>query len=76
MSGRSKRYSKQFKKDAVTYVREHDDLSVNAAAKNLGVAASTLGKWVEKADGGKKFTADRGIIALMRLKKMQDYARN
>ena len=44
MSGRSKRYSKQFKKDAVTYVREHDGLSVNAAAKNLGVAASTLGK--------------------------------
>jgi transposase len=60
MSGRSKHYSKQFKKDAVTYVREHDDLSVNAAAKNLGVAASTLGKWVEKADGGKEIHRGSG----------------
>lgn len=42
MSNRYKRYTKQFKKDAVAYVRNHSDLSVNAAAINFGVAPSTL----------------------------------
>ena len=54
MSKNSKRYSKQFKKDAVTYVRSHENLSISAAAKNLGVAPSTLGKWIKRVDEGKE----------------------
>ena len=41
----------QFKEDAVIYVRDHPDLSLNEAAGNLGIAASTLGKWIKRADG-------------------------
>lgn len=52
MSNRSKRYSKQFKKDAVAYVLEHPDLSMNAAAENLGISPSALGGWVKKANKG------------------------
>ncbi len=48
---RSKRYSKQFKEDAIAYARD-SDLSVNAAADNLGVAPSTLGKWIKIANSG------------------------
>ena len=42
----------QFKEDAVIYVRDHPDLSLNEAAGNLGIAASTLGKWIKRADEG------------------------
>jgi DNA-binding transcriptional regulator YiaG len=35
-------YTEQFKKDAIAYVRDHADLSVNTWAKNLGVSNSTL----------------------------------
>ena len=43
MSNKKKRYSKQFKLDAVTYAKEHPHLSNNSIASNLGVSASTLG---------------------------------
>ena len=52
MSNHAKRYTKQFKEDAVAYARDHSDLSVNALANNLGIAPSTLGKWLKKADEG------------------------
>jgi len=45
----------QFKEDAVLYVRDHPDLSLNEAAGNLGIAASTLGKWIKRADEGGRF---------------------
>lgn len=44
----AKRYTEQFKKDALAYVQDHADLSVNACAKNLGIAASTLNGWIDK----------------------------
>lgn len=56
----SKRYSEQFKKDAVAYARDHSDLSVNAAASNLGVAPSTLGKWIKKANAGEEIHRGSG----------------
>ncbi len=52
MSNRNKRYSKEFKQDAVNYVLDHPELSTNAAATNLGVSASALGAWLKKAKEG------------------------
>lgn len=44
----TRQYSEQFKKDALIYVHDHADLSINACAKNLGISASTLHGWVKK----------------------------
>ena len=41
-------YTEQFKKDAIAYVRDHADLSVNTWAKNLGVSNSTLHNQIGK----------------------------
>ena len=41
-------HTEQFKKDALTYVHDHADLSVSACAKNLGIPASTLHGWINK----------------------------
>ncbi len=60
MSKRSTRYSKQFKKDAVAYARGHSDLSANAVAANLGVAPSTLGRWIKQADAGEEIHRGSG----------------
>lgn len=48
----ARQYSKQFKKDALAYVHNHSDLSVNTCAKNLGVGGSTLHGWIKKAQDG------------------------
>ena len=44
----TRHYSEQFKKDALIYVHDHADLSINTCAKNLGISASTLHGWVKK----------------------------
>lgn len=44
----TRQYSEQFKKDALIYVHDHADLSINACAKNLGISASTLHGWAKK----------------------------
>ena len=36
----ARKYSKQFKEDALAYVQGHADLSVNTCARNLGISAS------------------------------------
>lgn len=41
----STQYTKDFKRDAVTYWREHKELGVNKCAKNLGVSKSALSTW-------------------------------
>ena len=46
----SKQYDKEFKENAVRYYNEHEDLNLKRCATNLGIAASTLGDWVKKAD--------------------------
>lgn len=43
------RYSEQFKRDAVRLVTE-EGYSINKAAAAVGVAYSTLNKWVHKLD--------------------------
>jgi len=44
-----KRYSKEFKLDAVALVVEQN-YSQAEAARNLGVSAQMLGRWVKEAD--------------------------
>lgn len=47
------RYTQKFKQDAVTYRKDHPDLSLVACAKNLGVSHSALRRWLdaENEDG-------------------------
>jgi transposase len=42
MSRKSKQHDKQFKLDALKYVREHPDLTQEECSKNLGIGLSTL----------------------------------
>lgn len=44
----TKQHDKQFKLDAVQYVREHPDLTQTECAKNLGIGLSTLQKWLSQ----------------------------
>lgn len=41
----SKQYTEEFKKDAVRYWNEHQDIGITACAKNLGISKSTLSTW-------------------------------
>ena len=54
MSTKSKQHDKQFKQNAVQYVKEHPDLSLEECAKNLGIGLSTLSRWRQQfeANGG------------------------
>ena len=45
MSRKSKQHDKQFKLDALKYVREHPDLTQEECCKNLGIGLSTLSRW-------------------------------
>ena len=45
MTKKRKQHDKQFKQNAVQYVREHPDLTVEECAKNLGIGFSTLCRW-------------------------------
>jgi transposase len=44
----TKRYNKEFKLNAIHYYEENKKLGMNGCAKNLGIAASTLGNWIGK----------------------------
>ncbi len=48
MSKQSKQHDKQFKLDAVRYVKEHPDLTQSECAKNLGIGLSTLSRWLSQ----------------------------
>ncbi len=48
MSRQTKQHSQQFKQDAVKYVREHPDLTVEDCARNLGIGLSTLSRWKQQ----------------------------
>jgi transposase len=45
MSRKSKQHDKQFKLDALKYVREHPDLTQEECSRNLGIGLSTLQRW-------------------------------
>ena len=40
--------AKQFKLDAVLYVKEHPDLTQVECAKNLGISITTLARWLSQ----------------------------
>ena len=46
MPRQNKHHDKQFKFDAVNYVKEHPDLTQDECCKNLGIALSTLQRWL------------------------------
>lgn len=46
MARRNKHHDNQFKLDAVNYVKEHPDLTQEECCKNLGIATSTLQRWL------------------------------
>ena len=48
MSSKNKQHSKQFKIDAITYRKEHPDLTQVECAKNLGIGVSTLSRWEQQ----------------------------
>ncbi|MGI6120724.1 MAG: transposase [Saccharofermentanales bacterium] len=50
-----KTYDKEFKEDAVAYVKSHPELSVAACARNLGVNENTLHGWLHKVRNNEEF---------------------
>lgn len=45
MSRKAKQHTKEFKLNAITYRKEHPDLTQVQCAKNLGIGVSTLARW-------------------------------
>ena len=45
MSRKNNQHDKQFKLDAIKYVADHPDLTLEECCKNLGIALSTLSRW-------------------------------
>lgn len=45
---KNKQHDKQFKLDAVQYVKEHPDLTQTECAKNLGISITTLTRWLSQ----------------------------
>lgn len=58
----SKQYTEEFKKDAVRYYMEHQDMGMAACAKNLNISKSALSTWckVYKENEGTIPTRGRG----------------
>ena len=52
-----KKYSQEFKNDAVEYRKSHADLSLKTCAANLGVSAVSLREWLNAA-------ADTGNVVM------------
>ena len=48
MARKNKQHDKQFKLDAVKYVKEHPDLTQVECAKNLGISITTLARWLSQ----------------------------
>lgn len=49
MKNRGRRYSQNFKEEAIRYVQEND-VSITVAAKTLNVSTTTLHRWVQQAE--------------------------
>lgn len=56
MATKSKQHDKEFKINAVNYVNEHPDLTLEECCKNLGIGLSTLSRWRQQ------FQANNGDI--------------
>ena len=56
-------YSKEFKEDAVQYVKTHGELSIAECARNLGVNPNTLHGWLSKDKKGLEIHRGQGNYA-------------
>ena len=45
MSRKYKQHDKQFKLDALDYVKDHPDLTQEECCRNLGISLTTLARW-------------------------------
>lgn len=49
-------YTEEFKKNAVTYWKEHPELGIGKCSKNLGISKSALSTW------GKAYVENEGTV--------------
>ncbi len=57
----AKQYEKEFKINALKYVSEHPEISLEGCAKNLGVSSQTLYRWQKQyAEKGENFHRGSG----------------
>ena len=56
----SKKYSQQFKDDAVQYRKNHPELSLQDTANHLGVSVSALKYWLASARQNDGLVVSRG----------------
>ena len=56
----AKRYSEEFKNDAVQYKLSHPELTIEQAAKNLKISKSGLDKWLRSSKQNNGVVAHRG----------------
>lgn len=47
---KQKQYAQEFRQDAVKYRKEHPNVTLEEAAKNLGVSTSALRRWIAAQD--------------------------
>ena len=68
-----KKYTKEFKLDAISLVRDQD-LNIAEASRNLGVSAQMLGRWIKEEEnedgqafrGNGKLTPDQEQIRTLK----------
>lgn len=62
---KQQQHDKDFKINAVKYVEEHPDLSLEQCAKNLGIGLSTISRWRQqfRTNGGDVPTRGSGNYA-------------
>ncbi|MGI6704925.1 MAG: transposase [Clostridia bacterium] len=72
----ARQFTEQFKKDALSYVHDHSDLSINACARNLGISTNTLHGWLKKQKSVAKSTEVLETMNPMRLKRMPVLGKN
>ena len=56
----AKRYSQQFKDDAVQYRRDHPEMTLNDTANHLGISVSALKHWLSSANKNEGTVDSRG----------------
>ena len=62
----TKRYSTQFKQEALNFVQNHPSLSVHTVAKQLGVGYSTLDNWMRLHRNSKIFFGSSAVPKISR----------
>ena len=56
----AKRYSQQFKDDAVQYRKDHPEMTLNDTANHLGISVSALKHWLSSANKNDGIVDSRG----------------